>query len=290
MHLIDSHCHLDAPEFDADRDRVLRDARQAGVVGIVVPAYVAARWETLLAFTASHPRPTVTHPACWPALGLHPVHLQQHADDDVSRLATLLARHRDSVVAVGEIGLDRFLPALTTPVAWARQLALLEAQLVLAREHDLPVILHARRCHAPLLAALKRVRHRSGGIVHAFSGSEEEARQYHQFGLHLGLGGPLTWPGAHRLQRVARTLPAEAFVIETDAPDLISHARHAQHADGRPRQPGERVRNSPAYLPEVLTTVATLRDTPPDALAARLWANTVAALRLPLSASPAATG
>lgn len=277
--LIDSHCHLDAPEFDADREQVMAEAVQAGVVGIVIPAYVASRWSALLDFCAA-PRPQ--GPVCWPALGLHPVHLSAHQDDDLTLLEDLLRKHPE-VVAVGEIGLDRFLPELAEPSAWARQVRLFEAQLMLARERDLPVILHARRCHAQILASLKRVGHRSGGILHAFSGSVEEARQYAAHGLHLGLGGPLTWPQSARLRTVATSLPLSALVIETDAPDLVSYPHSSQHADGRPRQPGERVRNSPAWLPDVLDTFAALRPEPREVLAAAFRENTVRALRLPPS-------
>lgn len=278
MRLLDSHCHLDAPEFDTDREEVLAAARVAGVEGIVVPAYVAARWDGLLAL-CRQPRPQ--GPRLWPALGLHPVHLAAHGDADLVRLDALLREHAD-IVAVGEIGLDRFLPALVDDGAWARQLDLFEAQLALARDHDLPVILHARRCHADILASLKRVGHRSGGILHAFSGSVEEARQYVRQGLCLGLGGPLTWPQSARLRAVATAMPLEALVIETDAPDLVPHGHHTHHADGRPRRHGESVRNSPAYLPAVFETFAALRSEPRDVLEAAFRGNAERALRLTL--------
>lgn len=279
MQLIDSHCHIDAPEFDTDRSVVLAAARQAGVTGIVVPAYVSARWQALLELCRTHSRPSPEAPRLWPALGLHPVHLVAHGDDDLRRLDGLLAARTD-IVAVGEIGLDRYLPELMTDAAWARQRALFEAQLDLARAHDLPVILHARRCHAEIMASLKRTRHRSGGILHAFSGSVEEARQYRRLGLHLGLGGPLTYPQSARLRAVAASLPLDAFVIETDAPDLVPYAWRDRHADGRERRPGERVRNSPAYLPAVLETFAALRPESLEVLAEAFRQNTVTALRL----------
>lgn len=275
--LFDSHCHIDAPEFDEDRPAVLRAARQAGVSHVAVPAYLASRWGSLLALcAASTEQPD--WPLLLPALGLHPVYLAHHQDDDLLRLAERL--DDPAVVAVGEIGLDRFLPALSEPVHWARQVALFEAQLVLARERHLPVIIHARRCHADIVQALKRVGHISGGIVHAFSGSVEEARQYRRLGMHLGLGGPLTWPQAVRLQRVARELPLDAFVLETDAPDLVPYQHSVQHADGRLRQVGERVRNSPAFLPSVLAEFSRLRAQPEAELAALFFRNTVAALHL----------
>ncbi len=279
MELIDSHCHLDAPEFDADRESVLAAARAAGVSGIVVPAYVASRWHSLLRLCRAHSRATAAAPRLWPALGLHPVHLAAHVDADLDALAALLAASPD-VVAVGEIGLDRFLPELVTDAAWARQKALFEAQLDLARQRDLPVILHARRCHADIQASLKRTRHVSGGILHAFSGSVEEAGQYRRLGLHLGLGGPLTYPQSARLRAVATSLPLDAFVLETDAPDLVPFRHCDQHGDGRERQPGERVRNSPAYLPDVLDCFAEIRPESRETLAEAFSRNAMQALRL----------
>lgn len=297
--LIDSHCHLDAPEFDVDREQVVQAASAAGLDGIVVPAYVSARWQSLLSWTRAHNASigsdtltTDTLTLC-PALGLHPIYLAAHDDSALNLLADLLSSSPD-VVAVGEIGLDRFLPELTTDTAWARQVALFEAQLVLAAQHELPVIIHARRCHAHIVASLKRVKHRTGGIVHAFSGSIEEAQQYLQLGLHLGMGGALTYPHSARLRAVASALPLSAFVLETDAPDMITYAQHPRIVDARTQQPvaqtksrGEspRVRNSPAFLPEVLATFAELRPESPAELAVAFRRNTVAALRLPLSIS-----
>lgn len=275
--LFDSHCHIDAPDFDADRSVVLCAARAAGISHIVVPAYLASRWSDLLRLchdSVLQPR----WPSLLPALGLHPVYLPHHQDSDLDRLAGLLKD--PNVIAVGEIGLDKFLPELADPVHWARQVALFEAQLSLAREHGLPVIIHARRCHADIVRSLQRVGHATGGIVHAFSGSVEEAQQYRRLGLYLGLGGPLTWPQAARLHRVARELPSDAFVLETDAPDLVPYAYSARHADGRPRLAGERVRNSPAFLPSVLAQFARLRDEPDAVLAAQFFRNTVTALHL----------
>lgn len=278
--LIDSHCHLDAPEFDGDREQVLQAAADAGVRGIVVPAYVSARWQSLLDWAGAHNLglPQLP-PQLWPALGLHPIYLEQHHDSALALLDELLSTHPE-VVAVGEIGLDRFLPELCTEVAWARQVSLFEAQLDLARAHGLPVIIHARRCHAHIVASLKRVKHDTGGIVHAFSGSIEEAQLYRRLGLHLGLGGPLTYPQSARLRALASTLPLDAFVLETDAPDLVPYRYRDQHSDGSPRQPGQRVRNSPAYLPEVLSTFAELRSESRADLAQAFWRNTITALRL----------
>ena len=276
--LFDSHCHIDAPEFDSDRDEVLCAARVVGVSHIMVPAYVAERWSSLLSLCqASVER--ADWPRLFPALGLHPVYIEQHHDDALQQLSRELKQ--SNVVAVGEVGLDKFVPTLCQPVHWARQVALFEAQLAIAHEFHLPVIIHARRCHADIYRALKRVGHRQGGIVHAFSGSVEEAQQYRAFGMHLGLGGPLTWPQARRLHAVATQLSLESFVLETDAPDLVPYAHSQYHANGQLRLPGERVRNSPAFLPSVLRQFSLLRGESETALATQFFNNTVTALQLP---------
>lgn len=277
--LIDSHCHLDAPEFDADRSQVLHDARAAGVVGVVIPGYVASRWSALLALTAAHDRVTPEAPQLWPALGLHPVHLAQHGDDDLQQLDAWLTRC-PQVVAVGEIGLDRFLPELTTPAAWARQQSLFEQQLQLATRHGKPVIIHARRCHAEIVRSLKRTGFARGGILHAFSGSIEEAQAYVRLGFRLGFGGPLTYPQSRRLREAVQALPLHSLVLETDAPDLVPAPWRDRHGDGRPRQPGERVRNSPAYLAAVFETLCQLRPEPVPELRQALRDNVCSALGL----------
>ena len=276
--LFDSHCHIDAPEFDSDRDEVLCAARVVGVSHIMVPAYVAERWSSLLSLCqASVER--ADWPRLFPALGLHPVYIEQHHDDALQQLSRELKQ--SNVVAVGEVGLDKFVPTLCQPVHWARQVALFEAQLAIAHEFHLPVIIHARRSHADIYRALKRVGHRQGGIVHAFSGSVEEAQQYRAFGMHLGLGGPLTWPQARRLHAVATQLSLESFVLETDAPDLVPYVHSQYHANGQLRLPGERVRNSPAFLPSVLRQFSLLRGESETALATQFFNNTVTALQLP---------
>ena len=276
--LFDSHCHIDAPEFDSDRDEVLCAARVVGVSHIMVPAYVAERWSSLLSLCqASVER--ADWPRLFPALGLHPVYIEQHHDDALQQLSRELKQ--SNVVAVGEVGLDKFVPTLCQPVHWARQVALFEAQLAIAHEFHLPVIIHARRSHADIYRALKRVGHRQGGIVHAFSGSVEEAQQYRALGMHLGLGGPLTWPQARRLHAVATQLSLESFVLETDAPDLVPYAHSQYHANGQLRLPGERVRNSPAFLPSVLRQFSLLRGESERAWATQLSNIIVTALRLP---------
>lgn len=246
MTLIDTHCHLDAPEFDADRAEVLAAARAAGVGAIVVPAVTAAGWDALLALCAAQR-------GLHPALGLHPVYLAQHRDEDLAALERRLAERRP--LAVGEIGLDHFVEDLDR----ARQQRLFEAQLAIARDAGLPVLLHVRRAHHAVLAALKRIRP-PGGIAHAFNGSLEEARQYLDLGFVLGFGGTLTFERSRRIRALARALPLSALVLETDAPDLTPAAHRGE-------------RNTPAWLPEVLTALAEVRETSPEALAEATSAN-----------------
>ena len=230
--LIDTHCHLDVSDFDRDRDRVLAEARRQGVGLIVVPAIHAAGWPGLLALCQRES-------GLYPALGLHPVHLDLHQAGDLEELAGLIARQ--GPVAVGEIGLDFFLPALDRE----RQRALFTRQLDLAAAAGLPVLIHARKAHDEVLACLRR-HPVPGGIVHAFNGSLQQACQYLALGFKLGFGGMLTFARSSRLRALATALPLEALVLETDAPDMSGAAHQGE-------------RNSPAYLPEVLQALAQLR-------------------------------
>lgn len=255
--LIDTHCHLDVSEFDADRAAVLARARAAGVVAQVVPAVGRAGWPFLLALCR-------TEPDLFPALGLHPVYLDRHTDADLDALARAVADERP--VAIGEIGLDWFVEGLDRE----RQQRLFERQLSIARDAGLPVILHVRRAHDAALAILKRLRVR-GGIAHAYSGSLEQARQYLELGFRLGFGGMLTFERSTRLRRLARELPLEAIVLETDAPDLTVASHRGE-------------RNSPEYLPECLAALAEVRGEEPEHVAARTTATARAVLDLPAAA------
>jgi TatD DNase family protein len=244
--LIDTHCHLDVEEFDLDRDQVLADARAAGLTGIVIPAIHAAGWPRLLRLCAMAPD-------LHPALGLHPVYLAQHRPEHIADLERALAEARP--LAVGEIGLDFYKVGLDP----ARQQALFEAQLVLARDAGLPVLLHVRKAHDQVLATLKRLRVR-GGIAHAFNGSLQQAGQYLDLGFRLGFGGMLTFERSLKLRPLAQALPIEAIVLETDAPDLTVAAHCGE-------------RNSPAYLPDVLATLAQVRNADPAELAVQTSCN-----------------
>jgi TatD DNase family protein len=240
MTLFDTHCHIDVEEFAADRAEVLTAARRAGVTEILVPAVERSTWPALLALC-------VDDPGLYPALGLHPVYLARHRDEDTVALAEAVAAAQP--VAIGEIGLDWFVDGLDR----ARQQRLLEAQLEVAEAFRLPVVLHVRKAHDAMLATLRRYRLR-GGTCHAFNGSIDQARRYLDMGFRLGFGGMLTFERSSRLRRLAGELPLEAIVLETDAPDMTVASHRFE-------------RNSPEYLPEVLTTLATLRGLPEEEVA-----------------------
>ena len=259
MHLIDTHCHLDVSDFDADRDRVLAQCRAQGVRDIVVPAIDSAGWPKLLALCADQ---AMLHPA----LGMHPVFMARHADADLPALEAALAEHQP--LAVGEIGLDF---ALEKDAAGReRQRGFCAAQLAIAAAAGLPVLLHVRKAHDEMLGLLRRAGV-PGGIAHAFNGSLEQARAYLDLGFRLGFGGMLTFERSSKLRRLVAELPLEAIVLETDAPDLTVASHRYE-------------RNSPEYLPEVLAALAEARGADPETLAAATTANARAVLRLPSGA------
>ncbi|MDR3212344.1 MAG: TatD family hydrolase [Azoarcus sp.] len=204
--LIDTHLHLDAAEFDADRAALIGRARAAGVGGFVVPAVERAGFASVLALADAMPD-------VFPALGIHPLYVDRAGEDDLAVLDALLGQ--GACVAVGEIGLDHYAPGADA----ARQQAFFTAQLELARRHALPVILHLRRAQDAVLAALRRVKV-IGGIAHAFNGSLQQAETFIALGFRLGFGGAMTFPGSRRIRRLAAELPLEAIVLETDAPDM----------------------------------------------------------------------
>lgn len=268
---IDTHCHLDAPEFDADRAAVLARAAAAGVRQIVMPAVEVANFDTVRALAEAH--------GLVYALGIHPLYVERAADADLARLDAALTAHRSDprLVAVGEIGLDHFVPAPPGDPTRARQLHFYTAQLTLARRHGLPVLLHVRRSADALLQALRRIRP-PGGIAHAFNGSAQQAAAFVALGFKLGFGGTLSFERALQIRRLAQTLPAEALVLETDAPDIPPRWRYQTVADRTAGADPQAARNEPAELPRIADELARLRNTTPQALAAQTWANARAAL------------
>ena len=260
----DTHCHLDAPEFDADRDAVVARALSAGVSRLVIPAVAVAHFEATQ--TLAH-----RHGFAY-ALGIHPLYVDRADDADLDRLDEALVDARDDprLVAVGEIGLDHFVPGLDR----ARQERFYVEQLKLARRHGLPVILHVRRSADALLKQLRRITV-PGGIAHAFNGSAQQALAFVGLGLRLGFGGAATFERALQIRELARSLPLEALVVETDAPDIPPHWLYRTAGQ---RAEGEVARNEPAELPRISAVLAGLRGMPLEDFARASSANAQAAL------------
>ena len=241
----DTHCHLDAPEFDADRAAVVARARAAGVARLVLPAVEVANFETVRSLAHAHD-------AVY-ALGIHPLYVERAAESDLERLRVALQSCRGDLrlVAVGEIGLDHFVSGLDH----SRQERFYLAQLALAREAGLPVILHVRRSADSLLKGLRRVAVR-GGIAHAFNGSEVQANHFVALGFKLGFGGAMTHERALQIRRLASTLPEQSLVLETDAPDIPPQWLYRNATQ---RLDAPQARNEPAELPRIAETLAALR-------------------------------
>jgi TatD DNase family protein len=263
---IDTHCHLDAAEFQADRDAVRAAARAAGVAHLVIPAVERANWSEVTALAHRHGDSY--------ALGIHPLYTPRAQEQDIAALRELLRAHRDDphLVAVGEIGLDFFVPGLDA----GRQAWFYGQQIQLAREFDLPVILHVRKSSDHLLKVL-RMHKVAGGIAHAFNGSAQQAQAFIDLGFKLGFGGAVSYDRALKLRALAARLPLPALVVETDAPDIPPHWLYAtagQRAQGRPQG-----RNSPEELPRIALEIAGLRGMDVAQLAAATCGNARQALR-----------
>lgn len=270
---IDTHCHLDAPEFASDRAQVRAHARALGVFHCVIPAVEQSNFDTVRALAHAE-----GDAYC---LGIHPLYVKQATADDLVALQLhLQAHHHDPrLLAVGEIGLDFFVPELTASPLREWQEHFYHRQLKLARQFELPVVLHVRRSADRLLKHLRELG-RGGpawsGIVHAFNGSEVQAQAFIQLGFKLGFGGAVTFERALQLRHLARTLPLESIVLETDAPDIPPHWLYTTAQD---RLTGARQgRNEPGELPRIAGVVAQLRGMTVEALAQATLHNACQAL------------
>ncbi|WP_205746074.1 MULTISPECIES: TatD family hydrolase [Dyella] len=254
MQLTDSHAHLDDESFANDRKEVIDRARQAGVTNIVVPAVDRASWNRIAAL---QDRQKGVHAA----YGMHPMFLNQHRPEHLDQLPEWLENH--PAVAIGEIGLDYFVEGLDAE----KQRHYFQSQLAIARDLKLPVIVHARRAVDEVISSIRQMGGLTG-VVHSFSGSQQQAEQLWKAGFLIGLGGPLTYERAQRLRRIVTDMPLEYLLLETDAPD----------------QPGSNhrgERNEPAHIVDVLQTVASLRNELPDTIAEATTNNARRLFRFP---------
>ena len=256
---IDTHCHLDAAEFAAEEDAVAAQALQLGVAMIVIPAVARDNFATVAALAHQHAH-------CSYALGIHPVFVPQAEPSDLAALreTVALAMADPRFVAIGEIGLDFFIPALTTPALREKQEFFYAEQLKIARDFGLPVLLHVRKSQDSILKHLRRIKV-SGGIAHAYNGSFQQAQTFIELGFKLGFGGAMTYTRALQIRRLATTLPIEAIVLETDAPDMSPAWLQPQ-------------RNSPEQLPRIGQALAELRGISVEAVAQLTAANALVAM------------
>jgi TatD DNase family protein len=238
---IDTHCHLDAAEFGGTQDLLVQEALAAGVSTIVIPSVETGNFAQVKNLCAKYPQ-------CAPAFGIHPMYVDRATPADLETLREIIESNH--IIAIGEIGLDFFVENFDQE----KQEFYFAAQLQLAREFDLPVLLHVRKAQDTILKHLRRTPVR-GGIAHAFNGSPQQAAEFIKLGFKLGFGGAMTYPRATRLRELAATLPLESIVLETDAPDIPP----AFLTRGQP--------NCPAYLPRIAKTLAELRQLPLDEIA-----------------------
>jgi TatD DNase family protein len=240
---IDTHCHLDASEFGAEADAVAQRAGEQGVRWIVIPAVARDNFKTVAELARRHAN-------CVYALGIHPMYVEQADESDLDALRTVAQSALDDprFVAIGEIGLDFFVPGLNKSPLRKKQEHFYSEQLKLARDLDLPVLLHVRKSQDIILKYLRRIKLR-GGIAHAFNGSEQQAAAFIELGFKLGFGGAMTFPRALQIRRLASGLDPAAIVLETDAPDISPVWLHPD-------------RNSPEQLPRIGEHLAQLRGVP----------------------------
>lgn len=254
MQLIDTHSHIDVHHFSHDYNEVLSRSRKAGIIAQILPGVCQSWWANLLHLCRQEAD-------LFGAIGLHPMYLRLHKPGDLE----LLEKHADTgkLVAIGEIGLDYFVKNCDRD----EQKRLFEDQLEIARNHKLPVLLHIRKAHDRVLAILRRSSFPYGGIVHAYSGSLQQAEQFIGLGFKIGFGGTITYDRATKIRRIAKTLPIETIVLETDAPDIPPSAYHGE-------------RNSPEYLPLILEALANMRQESMEELAAATTTNAIETLHL----------
>jgi TatD DNase family protein len=256
---IDTHCHLDAAEFAGEEDVIATQALQKNVSMIVIPAVARDNFATVAGLAHQHGN-------CTYALGIHPIFVPQAQESDLAvlREAVEAAMNDTRFVALGEIGLDFFVPMLTTPEMREKQEFFYSEQLKIARDFGLPVLLHVRKSQDSILKYLRRIQV-MGGIAHAFNGSFQQAETFISLGFKLGFGGAMTFTRALQIRRMAATLPIEAIVLETDAPDISPAWLHPQ-------------RNSPEELPRIGQVLAELREMSVEDIARVTSANALAAM------------
>jgi len=251
MYLIDTHCHLDDPVFDPDRETMLRSCLEKGVKQLIVPGVVASGWERLFRICGESAD-------IYAAPGLHPCFISNHRTEQLTDLINLVRQFRNKVVAIGECGLDLYADGDEFEI----QREFFSLQIEMAVQLNLPLILHGRKAHDQILKIIKEKKFTGGGTVHCYSGSLQQAERYLDFGFKLGIGGVVTYERSHKLHRTVSSLPLSAFVLETDAPDIPVSGR-------------QKTRNSPEYLPEIFQAFLNHREESEEETMNQLYSNTL---------------
>ena len=268
--LIDTHTHFDVADFDSDRLHLAELAYQRGVKALVLIGFLAERFDKMVQVQQQINAASTPHPQALLAPGLHPFYIQQHTEAHLDQLEQFIKTQK--VVAIGEIGLDTFTAEMKQPDVFARQQSFFSAQLKLAQQYNLPVLLHIRRAHAETLALLKKHQFKQGGIAHAFGGGVEEAKAFVKMGFKIGVTGQVTNPNARRLHQAIQTVGMDHVVLETDCPDMTPLYCQQSHE--------HRTRNTPANLPYVLESLSQLLNIDQQKLAVQLWQNSCHAFNL----------
>lgn len=269
LRLFDTHTHFDVPDFDQDREALAYQAKQAGVEHLVLIGFLQSRFQDLI--QTQHALNLLKNaPRSHLAPGLHPFYIEQHDLTHLNALEQIL--QTEQCIAVGEIGLDTFLKQHKQPEIMDKQKAFFSAQIELAQQFDLPILLHIRKSHADVLTMLKQHQFQNGGIAHAFSGGVEEAKALIKLGFKIGVTGQITQPNAKKLHAVVQAVGAEHLVLETDCPDMtpLCCQTSTEH----------RTRNTPVNLPYVLAGLAESLAIKLGPLADILWNNTLTCLRM----------
>lgn len=251
MQLVDTHNHLGCDDFNNDRSQVIKNAEKLGIIRQIVIAVFPEEWAKLIQFTQNHS-------SLYVACGIHPMYIPnadsiKHA---LNLLSDQLSQADTKFCAVGEIGLDYYIENAPKDL----QRAVFQEQINIAKQYQRPILLHVRKAHADTIRLLKDSHFSYRGIVHAFSGSYEEAKEYIKLGFNIGLGGAGTYPNAKRMHRVLQQLPLESIVLETDAPDLSPVTKQG-------------MRNSPEYLPDICKLLATIKGVEAEELASQTTHN-----------------
>jgi len=245
--LFDTHCHLDFPQLIDKLDLYLSKSQEAGISGILIPGVKKEGWRAIRQITAKYP-------ICHSALGLHPLFMDEHQDSDLHDLEMALSV--GPISAIGEFGLDYQKSKINS----SQQVKLAKAQISIAISADLPVVLHVLKAHDEMIKILNQLKFKGGGVVHAFNGSEHQAHKYIDMGMKLGFGGAMTFPRAAKLHRLAKNLPLESIVLETDAPDMAPMTCNLPH-------------NTPLHLFDNFRSLITLRNESAVEIAAQTTMN-----------------